>query len=438
MSSVSPPAPSAAPPMWCPRPRTVTARSCARAWSSAATTSSAPVGWTTSAGVDPAAPFHRSVLASNPAAPGTRTAPAVLRRSAPRSPGPSITARSVRANASGRSTGGSSAAPSITCNGQFRRALTAAATASGVARSWRPHTSAVGAAIRASSAGGIARNANCSIIGPSAARACAVRARARFAATNAAHGVPIAAWSRGRSCAQRCHSASWVDSSGSSANACSAIRNAGAGANGASPRASTSTSRPSRPGSVAAKRAAIAPPSACPASAGGAGHVASTSSASQRRTNGASSSAPAGRGAPWPGRSGAITRWRRVSAGRTRHQWTAPPPGPCSSTSGVPLPPSSTGVSIPASVIWRRRTGTPASRRRSASASRIGSSWMVIGASSGIGSGQRPPAARRTHRRDHPFARRTRVGSPVRPARARTRAPSPPRAWRRRASRRCC
>ena len=56
----------------------------------------------------------------------------------------------------------------------------------------------------------------------------------------------------------------------------------------------------------------------------------------------------------------------------------------------------------------------------------------------GIGSGERPPAARPPHRRDHPFARGARVGSPVRPVRARTRGPWPPRAWRRRASRRCC
>ena len=160
-----------------------------------------------------------------------------------------------------------------------RRALTASATASGVARSWRPQMSAVGAAICASSAAAMARKRE---LAPSSRRAPRRRGRCAPAPGSPRRTPPTVRRSRSggatRSCAQRCHSASCVASSGSSANACSAIRNAGAGENGASPRASTSTSRPTRPGSVAANRAAIAPPSACPASAGGAAHVASTSS----------------------------------------------------------------------------------------------------------------------------------------------------------------
>ena len=69
---------------------------------------------------------------------------------------PSSTPASSAARASGCSTGGSSLQRSITCSGQPCRALAASATASGVARSWRPQIKVVGAVIRASSAAGMA------------------------------------------------------------------------------------------------------------------------------------------------------------------------------------------------------------------------------------------------------------------------------------------
>jgi len=71
--------------------------------------------------------------------------------------------------------------------------------------------------------------------------------------------------------------------------------------------------------------------------------------------------------APWPGRSGATTRWVRVSGEITRSQCAANSPGPCSRTTGGPSPPTSTEVGIPASRSRCSVAGSPASNRSRAS-----------------------------------------------------------------------
>ena len=72
---------------------------------------------------------------------------------------------------------------------------------------------------------------------------------------------------------------------------------------------STSTSPAAGRRGRSAKRAAIAPPSPCPTSTGGDGQVCSISSPSHPSTRSVSSWPSATSEAPWPGRSGATTRW---------------------------------------------------------------------------------------------------------------------------------
>ena len=68
-----------------------------------------------------------------------------------------------------------------------------------------------------------------------------------------------------------------------------------------------------------------------------------------RRARGPASSSPSSTvDAPWPGRSGAMTRWVSRGPAITRIQCAALPAGPCSRTTGGPSPPSSTAVETPA------------------------------------------------------------------------------------------
>ena len=97
--------------------------------------------------------------------------------------------------------------------------------------------------------------------------------------------------------------------------------------------------------------------------AGGDGQVCSISSPSQASTRAASIGPSSTSDEPWPGRSGAITRWVAASCGITHFQWTALPPGPCSRTTGGPSPPPRTAVERPARRSRRSVTGTPASNR---------------------------------------------------------------------------
>jgi hypothetical protein len=148
---------------------------------------------------------------------------------------------------------------------------------------------------------------------------------------------------------------------------CRASPKVGAGSNRSRPNASTSTSRDSRSGWAIAKRAAIAPPSPCPTSAGDDGQVRSSSAPSHPTMWSASSGPSAGCEAPWPGRSGATTRWVVTRSGMTRIQRAANSPELCSSTTGGPSPPSSTAVDWPASCSRRSVTGIAASNRWRAS-----------------------------------------------------------------------
>ena len=123
------------------------------------------------------------------------------------------------------------------------------------------------------------------------------------------------------------------------------------------PNASTSTSPDSRSRWAIAKRAAMAPPSPCPTSAGGDGQVCSISSPSHPSTWSGSSGPSATSEAPWPGRSGATTRWVVTRSGITRIHRPANSPELCSRTTGGPSPPSSTAVETPANCSRRSVTG---------------------------------------------------------------------------------
>jgi hypothetical protein len=76
-----------------------------------------------------------------------------------------------------------------------------------------------------------------------------------------------------------------------------------------------------------ANRAAIDPLPRWPTSAGGEAQVRSISSPSQPSTRSPSSSPSVTSDAPWPGRSGAMTRWVATSSGITRIHWPANAPG---------------------------------------------------------------------------------------------------------------
>ena len=102
----------------------------------------------------------------------------------------------------------------------------------------------------------------------------------------------------------------------------------------------------------------MAPPSNCPTRAGGVLQLCSISSSSHSMTRPESiRPSPVTSEAPWPGRSGTITRWVATSPGMIPIQWVAFAMGPCSSTTGGPSPPSSTAVEMPASSSRRSVTG---------------------------------------------------------------------------------
>ena len=106
-----------------------------------------------------------------------------------------------------------------------------------------------------------------------------------------------------------------------------------------------------------AKRTAIAAPRPRPTTTGGAGRSARPAHPASRATS--RRQPPRGVDAPWPGRSGAITRWVRTRSGITPSQSAANSPAACSNTSGGPAPPSRTAVATPASVVRRSVTGDP-------------------------------------------------------------------------------
>ena len=160
--------------LW-PPPFTLSSRPRSRAKSTAAATSRAEVGWTTSAGRWPTMPFQSASRRPSPRHPAgaTSTGGEVVERptsaderraavdvaAALRScrgscrAAPPRAARSAPTNASGRSIGGSSAG----VLDDVQRPAVAVARVLGDrerdARSWRPQISVVGTAIRASSAG---------------------------------------------------------------------------------------------------------------------------------------------------------------------------------------------------------------------------------------------------------------------------------------------
>ena len=124
----------------------------------------------------------------------------------------------------------------------------------------------------------------------------------------------------------------------------------------------------------------MAPPSNCPTRTGGSWQLCSISSANHAMTRAAS----IGRStihseAPWPGRSGTITRCEATRSGMISNQWVAFPIGPCSSRSGGPSPPSSTAVEMPARSSRRSLTGLSARSRRRASSPRIPATSSDLG-----------------------------------------------------------
>ena len=267
MSIVTPPSASAVPPMLWPPPRTATASRWSRAKSIACTTSAAPVACTTSAGDLVIAPFHSRVASAKPSSPGVRSGP---RRRSRRS-----SASSARTNASGSSICGASAQSSITWSGHPYRALAAAATASDVARSFRPQISAVGTPMRSSPSVAAIPNR------PISAAIPGDPARSRFCAANGSQRSPIRSRRRSRS-KRAARPEPIVRRSGRLAmKACNAAPNSGAGANGASPSASTSTDGRSGGRGRARTPPASAPPAVLPTRIGGSAHVASISASSQ-------------------------------------------------------------------------------------------------------------------------------------------------------------
>ena len=110
-----------------------------------------------------------------------------------------------------------------------------------------------------------------------------------------------------------------------------------------------------------AKWAAMAPPSVCPTRTGGVWQVHSIRSSIQARTPSASGGASNMPEAPWPGRSGAMTRCVATRRGIRSSHCAPYAPGPCSSTIGGPAPPSRTAVATPFSDSRRSTTGSRAS-----------------------------------------------------------------------------
>ena len=204
--------------------------------------------------------------------------------------------------------------------------------------------------MRASSSTGIGGRPNISIKACCVGRSDGDLAPARLYALIQSQRSPRPVRSASRSNEQRSQSLSCVSSSGAATNAPSAWPNSGAGEKATSPSVSTSTRLRILSPWRAAKRAAIAPPWMWPTNAGAVGQVRSISASSQASTPSMSSGGSTPSEAPWPGRSGATTRWVATRSGSTRSHFAACSPGPWSSSSGGPAPPSSTAVPMPASV----------------------------------------------------------------------------------------
>ena len=151
--------------------------------------------------------------------------------------------------------------------------------------------------------------------------------------------------------------------------------------------------------------------------------------------------------APWPGRSGAITRGSPRGPGSPASSGPRPA-GPCSRTTGGPSPPSRTAVETPASCSRRSVTGIPASsrsRRRHCVRPRCACCVAmlvrsVLGRRLGLTDatdGRRPRGIARIHQlaRRRAWSFLTTLG--LRRGRARRRTRSPRCATTRRAWRRC-
>ena len=296
-----------------------------------AATSSADAGWTTSAGVwrpsrSRSARLVPALVARRSSDPSRRRPG---RRAARRQRGASAVEscdvdarqpRSVRHHAAQSSaprtpraarSAGRRPQSSITCSGQPWRRSPPRRRRSGVARSCRPQISVVGTAIRCELAG---RDRGAGRTAPSALERAATPARGRGCRpSNASQRPPIALAHRRRGRDAQCvQSRSCVPLVGLRQERVQRRAELGRRARTARGRARRrAQSRRSRRRGSAAKRAAIAPPSAYPTRTGGAAHV----SVDQLAEPGAMRvQRPSALRAPWPGRSGAITRWRVARA----------------------------------------------------------------------------------------------------------------------------
>ena len=404
--------------LW-PPPRTPSGRPCARANSTAATTSPVSSGWTATAGVRSIMPFHSRVASSNPASPGRSSRPFSRVRSSSRAGGAAlaISGRSTARNSSGRSTGGSSPQSSITSSGQPKRSLACSAIEVGVARAWRPQTRVAGTGSRRAppreSRGARARpSSGRAPPGGSASGAVDVvrgerrpelahpaRAGAPGRARSAARGDRACARSAPPRTLQRGAEVRRRVERGEAERIDQHERPYAVAIAGGEARRDRAAERVARRGPAATRRFA-------------------RSARRARRTARRCRAALGRSDAPWPGRSGAITRWARTRSGNTRIQWVALAPGPCSRMTGGPSPPSSTAVETPASINRRSLDG----QARSVARGRCRRVDLESSAHCHA-------VAARPHRQNHPTcaARAAWVVSTerLRRAGARTRRPSP-------------
>ena len=130
----------------------------------------------------------------------------------------------------------------------------------------------------------------------------------------------------------------WDRSVGLAMKAMSPRANRGLGRNFASPSESTRTSRARRSEWSTVYRAPTEPPRMCPIITGRSWQQVSMRSSTQAKTRSASTSSGIGAEHPWPGKSGAMTRWVLASPSRTRTQRSLNSPGPWSRTIGGPSP----------------------------------------------------------------------------------------------------
>ena len=143
----------------------------------------------------------------------------------------------------------------------------------------------------------------------------------------------------------------------------SAMPNPGAGAKGTRPSVSTSTMPRTRSPRSPAKRAAMAPPSAWPASTGGDGQVCSISSSIHSSTRPASSGPSATSQPPCPGKVGSDHAMRARKRRHHRGPVCCVGAGPVQQDQRRALAALDAGVEIPASVIRRSAAGISASSR---------------------------------------------------------------------------